>query len=104
MTSEKGTIWYNVDLSRGYKQGDDWKETTSLNQDDLLPMAKLLDEADTWIATRSRPTPRPAISKPRPSPPDATGAALRRPTAARSTRFVRCCCSHPAAVHRSYGS
>jgi hypothetical protein len=51
-TSEKGTIWYNVDLSRGFKQGEDWKETTSLNQDDLLPMAKLLDEADTWIANQ----------------------------------------------------
>jgi hypothetical protein len=48
-TSDKGT-WYSVIPSRGYKQGDDaWKETDSLNQDDLLPMAKLLDLADTWI-------------------------------------------------------
>jgi hypothetical protein len=48
-TSEKGT-WYSVIPSRGYKQGDDaWKETDSLNADDLLPMAKLLDQADTWI-------------------------------------------------------
>jgi hypothetical protein len=48
-TSDKGT-WYSVIPSRGYKQSDDaWKETDSLNQDDLLPMAKLLDEADTWI-------------------------------------------------------
>jgi hypothetical protein len=32
------------------KAGDDaWKETDSLNADDLLPMAKLLDLADTWI-------------------------------------------------------
>jgi hypothetical protein len=47
--SEKGT-WYSVIPSRGYKQGDDaWKETDSLNADDLLPMAKLLDLADTWI-------------------------------------------------------
>jgi hypothetical protein len=48
-TSDKGT-WYSVIPSRGYKVGDDaWKETDSLNQDDLLPMAKLLDLADTWI-------------------------------------------------------
>ena len=48
-TSDKGTC-YSVIPSRGYKQGDDtWKETDSLNQDDLLPMAKLLDLADTWI-------------------------------------------------------
>jgi hypothetical protein len=48
-SSEKGT-WYSVIPSRGYKQGDDaWRETDSLNADDLLPMAKLLDLADTWI-------------------------------------------------------
>ena len=46
---ERGN-WYSVIPSRGYKQGDDaWKETDSLNADDLLPMAKLLDLADTWI-------------------------------------------------------
>lgn len=46
---EKG-MWYSVIPSRGYKTGDDaWKETDSLNTDDLLPMAKLLEQADTWI-------------------------------------------------------
>jgi hypothetical protein len=48
-SSDKGT-WYSVIPSRSYKQGDDaWKQTESLNGDDLLPMAKLLDLADTWI-------------------------------------------------------
>ena len=48
-TSEKGT-WYSVIPARGYKQGDDtWKETDSLNFDDLLSMAKLLDLTHTWI-------------------------------------------------------
>ena len=48
-TGDKGT-WYSVKLSRGYKVGDDaWKETDSLNEDDVLPAAKLLDQADTWI-------------------------------------------------------
>jgi hypothetical protein len=47
--SDKGT-YYSVTPSRGYKQGDDgWKETDSLNSDDLLPMAKLLDLAHTWV-------------------------------------------------------
>lgn len=46
---EKST-WYSVIPSRGYKTGDDpWKETDSLNADDLLPMAKLLEQADAWI-------------------------------------------------------
>ena len=42
--------WYSANVSRSYKKGDDaWKETDSLGEDDLLPMAKLLDLADTWI-------------------------------------------------------
>ena len=42
--------WYSVVPSRSYKQGDEtWKETDSLNADDLLAMAKLLDLAHTWI-------------------------------------------------------
>jgi len=48
-TSEKGT-WYSVQPSRSYKQGDEtWNETDSLGFDDLLAMAKLLDEAHSWI-------------------------------------------------------
>ena len=47
--SEKGT-WYSVTPSRSYKQGDEtWRETDSLGYDDILAMAKLLDEAHTWI-------------------------------------------------------
>ena len=50
-SSEKGTTWYSVNASRSYKNGDDqWKETDSLGFDDLLTMAKLLDDAHTWIA------------------------------------------------------
>jgi hypothetical protein len=46
---EKGN-WYSVNPSRSYKQGDEtWKETDSLGFDDLLTMAKLLDQAHTWI-------------------------------------------------------
>ena len=46
---EKGT-WYSVIPSRSYKQGEEtWKETDSLDFDDLLAMAKLLDLAHTWI-------------------------------------------------------
>jgi len=47
-SGEKGS-WYSVLPARSYKQGDDWKETDSLNFDDLLGMAKLLDLAHTWI-------------------------------------------------------
>jgi hypothetical protein len=49
-SSDKGT-WYSVNPSRSYKAGDEtWKDSDSLGFDDLLTMAKLLDQAHTWIA------------------------------------------------------
>jgi hypothetical protein len=48
-SSEKGT-WYSVTPSRGYKDKDDtWKESDSYGYDDLLTIAKLLDQAHSWI-------------------------------------------------------
>jgi hypothetical protein len=53
-TGEKGA-WYSVNPARSYKQGDDtWRETDSLGFDDLLAMAKLLDQAHTWIALQQQ--------------------------------------------------
>jgi hypothetical protein len=46
--SDKGP-WYSVTPSRSYKQGDQWKESDSFGVDDLPPLAKLLDQAHTWI-------------------------------------------------------
>jgi hypothetical protein len=46
--SEKGA-WYSVIPSRAYKQGEEWKETDRFDFDDLLALAKLLDEAHSWI-------------------------------------------------------
>jgi hypothetical protein len=45
---EKGP-WYSVTPSRSFKQGEQWKESDSFGEDDLLPLAKLLDEAHSWI-------------------------------------------------------
>jgi hypothetical protein len=48
-SGDKGNF-YSVVPTRSYKQGEDsWKETDSLNFDDLLTMRKLLDLAHTWI-------------------------------------------------------
>ena len=41
--------FYSVTHRRSYKQGDEWKESDSYGQDDLLTLAKLLDLAHTWI-------------------------------------------------------
>ena len=40
---------YNVTLSRSYRDGDTWKESNSFSRDDLLVLAKLANEAHTWI-------------------------------------------------------
>jgi hypothetical protein len=41
--------WYSVNLSRSYKKDDQWAESDSFGQDDLLRLAKMLHEADSWI-------------------------------------------------------
>jgi hypothetical protein len=48
---EKGP-WYSVTATRSYKQGEEWKQSDSFGQDDLLALAKLLDLAHTWMLTQ----------------------------------------------------
>src|SRR3954471_6398553 len=58
-TSTEGKTYYTANPQRSYKAGDDtWKETDSLNADDLLAMAELLREAYAGSRCRSGPTPR----------------------------------------------
>lgn len=40
--------FYSVTHRRSYKQKDEWKESDSYGQDDLLVLCKLLDLAHTW--------------------------------------------------------
>lgn len=54
-TSTEGKTYYTVNPQRSYRNGDDtWKETDSLNADDLLAMAELLREAYRWIRDQKR--------------------------------------------------
>ena len=54
----KAAIWgnetqngtrHNVSLSRIYKDGDEWKDSTSFGRDDLPLVAKVVDRAHDWI-------------------------------------------------------
>ncbi len=47
-SGEKGN-WYSVMPSRSYRKGETWRESDSLGADDLLAMAKLLNQAHSWI-------------------------------------------------------
>jgi hypothetical protein len=46
--------WYSATPSRSYKQGEEWKESDSFGPDDLLRLAKLIDQADTWITEQQQ--------------------------------------------------
>src|SRR4051812_18574680 len=53
-----GRASYSVSLTRSYKdKQDQWQRTTQLDEDDLLPATKALDDAYTWIQ-RQRHQPR----------------------------------------------
>jgi hypothetical protein len=59
----KAAIWqnqtrvgerHNVTLTRLYRNGDVWKESTHFGRDDLLLASKVLDLAHSWIYQQDR--------------------------------------------------
>ena len=40
---------HNVTVSRLYKDGDDWRDSSSFGRDDLPLVAKVVDQAHLWI-------------------------------------------------------
>lgn len=42
--------FYNVTLTRSYKDGNEYHDTDSLGAGDLLNAAKVLQRAEAWIA------------------------------------------------------
>ena len=43
------TTRHNVNITRLYKDGDQWEDSASFGRDDLLVVAKVADEACSWI-------------------------------------------------------
>lgn len=59
----KASIWCNqtksgerhaVSVVRIYRNGDVWKESTRFGRDDLLLVAKVADQAHSWIYEQSQ--------------------------------------------------
>lgn len=44
---------HNVTVTRLYRDGDAWRESTHFGRDDLLLLAKVIQEACTWIFTHA---------------------------------------------------
>lgn len=61
--TEDRRVWFNAVISRRYKSGEVWKETTSLKHDDLLNAMKAIELAFRWIykqeaqARKAKPKP-----------------------------------------------
>ena len=47
--TEQRDVWFNVTVTRLYKEGDQWKDTTTFRRDDLPIVAKVVDMAYAWI-------------------------------------------------------
>ena len=47
-TSKDGTR-FSVTVNRLFKNGDQWKEPSRFGRDDLLLVAKVVNEAHSWI-------------------------------------------------------
>ena len=41
--------WHGVSFERLYRDGEEWNSSASFGRDDLLVLAKLADQAHTWI-------------------------------------------------------
>ena len=47
-------VRYNVTFSRIYKDGDNWNSTDSFGRNDLLLLAKVADQAHSWIFAQAQ--------------------------------------------------
>ena len=61
--SIKAAIWanetengvrHNVTVSRIYRDAEEWKSTDSFGRDDLLVLAKVVDQAHSWICAQTQ--------------------------------------------------
>lgn len=51
--SPNGT-WYSTTIARLYKEGEQWKTASSFGRDDLLVVAKIADQAHTWVCEQRK--------------------------------------------------
>ncbi len=52
-TTKEGRIWFNVEITRCYRVGNEKRYATTYGRDDLLIVAKVADMAFNWIWERN---------------------------------------------------
>ncbi|MBX7257329.1 MAG: hypothetical protein K1Y02_13280 [Candidatus Hydrogenedentes bacterium] len=60
--TDKG-VRYNVTVSRLYRDGQTWKNSSSFGRDDLLLASKVLDRAHSWIIATTQKVQSPVQAK-----------------------------------------
>jgi hypothetical protein len=48
-SSDRGEVWFNITVSRLYKDGERWQQTTSYRRDDLPLVSRVVNVAYAWI-------------------------------------------------------
>lgn len=55
--------WFNTTVVRLYKDGEQWKDTSSLRRDDLPLASKAMDMAHDWIWKQEMPAQSEAVNE-----------------------------------------
>ena len=50
----KGNVWYNVTITRSYREGEAWKDAKGFSRDDLPVVRAAADKAYDWIWERQK--------------------------------------------------
>ena len=50
--TQDADVWFNVTISRLYKDDGKWRDSSSFRRDDLLVVAKVVELAYDWIWKR----------------------------------------------------
>ena len=58
--SKNNGSWLSVEITRTYRDGDDYKDTTSFRRDDLLFVAKASELAFSWCLRQAEKAKREA--------------------------------------------
>jgi hypothetical protein len=79
--TEKGPV-YNVTIIRGFRDGDQWKDSHSFGYDDLPIVAKLLNDCHSFITILSERERRATVANAKASPaPHGSPSVASRPPA-----------------------
>ncbi len=76
-------VRHNVTFERIYRDGQEWRSTTSFGRDDLLLLGKVADQAHTWIHNQGREASSASATTESPATPASTASPEGAPARSR---------------------